>query len=68
MFDNVLKPCSMHETIERYRKHTKDVQSNNTPVAQNMQVFHPFNNLISHTFVHTDTMFVFVYIEHTRVC
>ena len=44
----------MHETIERYRKHTKDVQSNNTPVAQNMQVFHPFNNLISHTFVHTD--------------
>ncbi|WOG90451.1 hypothetical protein DCAR_0209695 [Daucus carota subsp. sativus] len=28
---------SMHETIERYRKHTKDVQSNNTPVVQNMQ-------------------------------
>ncbi|KAL1830261.1 hypothetical protein ACET3Z_008673 [Daucus carota] len=28
---------SMHETIERYRKHTKDVQSNNTHVAQNMQ-------------------------------
>lgn len=29
---------SMHETIERYRKHTKDVQSNNnTPLVQNMQ-------------------------------
>ncbi|KAL8111378.1 hypothetical protein AgCh_019191 [Apium graveolens] len=26
----------MHETIERYRKHTKDVQSN-TPVLQNIQ-------------------------------
>lgn len=29
---------SMHETIERYRQHTKDIQSNNnTPVVHNMQ-------------------------------
>lgn len=28
----------MHETIERYRQHTKDVQSDKAPVVQNVQV------------------------------
>lgn len=28
---------SMHETIERYRKHTKDIKSNNPPMTQNTQ-------------------------------
>ncbi|XP_074329424.1 MADS-box protein SOC1 [Apium graveolens] len=28
---------SMHETIQRYRKHTKDVKSNNPPVVQDTQ-------------------------------
>lgn len=28
----------MHETIERYQKHTKEIQANNPPVEQNMQV------------------------------
>lgn len=28
---------SMHETIERYQKHTKEMQANNPPVEQNTQ-------------------------------
>ncbi|KAL8495417.1 hypothetical protein ACS0TY_019526 [Phlomoides rotata] len=28
---------SMHETIERYQKHTKEIQANNPPVEHNMQ-------------------------------
>ncbi|KAK1376267.1 Suppressor of overexpression of constans 1 [Heracleum sosnowskyi] len=28
---------SMHETIQRYRKHTKDVKTNNPPVVQDAQ-------------------------------
>lgn len=35
---------SMHDTIERYQKHTKDNQANNPPADHNMQVDQtPFN-------------------------
>jgi hypothetical protein len=37
---------SMQETIERYRRHTKDTQTNSKSDEQNMQVVPPFSLIV----------------------